>query len=89
MTNTSLENVDGRRTDMVYKSFTKYERFTLIKYKATRSELCGNKIEELERELAQAKTAAQENDKRCEDVVRSDGDTKMCSDTFRLLTSGS
>ena len=39
--------------------------------KATKSELSGDRIEELERELSQAKSAAQEADKRCEDVVRS------------------
>ena len=32
--------------------------------------MSGDRIEELERELSQAKSAAQEADKRCEDVVR-------------------
>merc|ERR1719205_587083 len=36
----------------------------------TKSELSGDKIDELERDLSQAKSTAQEADKRCEDVVR-------------------
>ena len=42
----------------------------------TKSELSGDKIDELERDLSQAKSTAQEADKRCEDVVRSADDHK-------------
>ena len=43
----------------------------IFKILATKSELSGDKIDELERDLSQAKSTAQEADKRCEDVVRS------------------
>ena len=42
----------------------------------TKSELSGDKIDELERDLSHAKSTAQEADKRCEDVVRSADDRK-------------
>ena len=57
--------------------------------KATKSELSGDRIEELERELSQAKSAAQEADKRCEDVVRSASLqrlTQISQGYFRRLT---
>ena len=55
----------------------------------TKSELSGDKIDELERDLSQAKSTAQEADKRCEDLVRSAADKRQAnihSDNSRKLT---
>ena len=55
----------------------------------TKSELSGEKIDELERDLSQAKSTAQEADKRCEDLVRSAADKRQAnihSDDSRKLT---
>ena len=64
----------------------------MISAKATerpRDVSSGSKIDEIVRELSQAKCTAQEADKRCEDLVRSAADKKQAniySDDSRILT---
>ena len=64
----------------------------MISAKATerpRDVSSGSKIDEIVRELSQAKSTAQEADKRCEDLVRSAADKRQAnihSDDSRKLT---
>ena len=70
---TSLEAADGGREAMVlcmFQSQLFYGSFKKYLMQISRADTVGDRVEELERLVAEAKAEAQEADKRCEDVVR-------------------